>query len=217
MAIEELRVGGSVSLRGPIKLGIVDVAGSLRIDGDAEAREFKISGSGRITGTLKSQHVEVSGSLDIEEDVHSGEIRVAGSVRVKGDIHCERIEVSGFIRANIIEAIIEAGEINIAGDIAVIKAVAKSIVLSRKTRARGIFTGCKIEIGRDAEVDKVIGEEVMVKRNAEVNYIEAHSVIIEDGAEVSTLKYVEKADISKDAKVGHIEKIEKVSLGIECP
>ena len=68
-----------------------------------------------------------------------------------------------------------------------------------------------VVIGRDAEVEDIIGDDVRIEKGASVRSVEAINVVIERRAEVSEVKYVNKADISNEAEVERIIKIESLS------
>jgi len=92
----------------------------------------------------------------------------------------------------------------------------KKIVFGKDSEVSGLVIGCEIEIGRNAEVERVIGGRVVIRRGAEVGYVEAHSVLVERGAEVEELRYVKDAEVYEDALIHLKTKISELSEKIVC-
>jgi hypothetical protein len=55
-----------------------------------------------------------------------------------------------------------------------------------------------------------------VRSNAEVDKIEAYRVVVESDAEVGDLAYIEKAEVSEDAEVKRITRVDKLSVDLKC-
>jgi len=212
MVVEELRVSGSVKLRGPLKLGTVSVSGSLSVEGDVEAEVLEVSGSARISGNLRSREVRASGSLSVKGSTETAELRISGSGEISGHVKTGILEVSGSLRA----LDVEASGARIDGAARVERLSGKKVFIGKDSEVSGLVVGCYVEVGRDAEVERVVGDSVVVRRGAEVDYIEARSVVVERGAEVEDLRYIEKAEIHEGAYVHLQTKVGELSERVVC-
>jgi len=96
---EEIKISGSGSLPNGIKSRRIGCAGSILIEGDAEAEEMSFSGSGSIAGDAKAKVLSASGSLSIGGEVEGSSMKVAGSVKVGNKIELEdALQVHGSLK-----------------------------------------------------------------------------------------------------------------------
>lgn len=212
MAVEELRVSGSVKLRGPLKLGSADVSGSLSIEGDVEVGVLEVSGSARISGNLIGREIRTSGSFNVKGTLEAAELRVSGSVEVSERVKVGVLDVSGSMRARDVVV----SEARVDGGVRVGRLTGKKIVFGKDSEVSGLVVGCEVEIGRNAEVERVIGDRVIIRRGAEVGYVEANSVLVERGAEVEELRYVKDAEVYEGAQIHSKTRISELSEKIVC-
>ena len=212
VAIEELRVSGSIKLRGPLKIISASITGSLAVDGEVKVDRLSISGSAKIDGRLVGDEVKVSGSMSVKASIEASELRVSGSLDVAERIKASFLEVSGSLKTSFIEA----NEALLSGKILAEKITGRKIIVGKKSEVKGTIIGCEVEVDKEAEVERVVSDKVFIRKNAEVNYVEANHVVIERKAEVGELLYVREAVIHEDAKVYSKRKVETLSEKIEC-
>ncbi|MGB9827406.1 polymer-forming cytoskeletal protein [Thermosphaera chiliense] len=212
MGIGDLSVGGSVKLKGPVKLGTLSIAGSLSVEGDLETDVLEVSGSARITGVLRSGRITVSGSLTVEKNVEAGKIEVSGSLSVSEKVEAENLSVSGSLKAG--EA--RANRLEIYGMARGGSFKGREVEVGRKSEVHGLMVGCNVVVARNASVDRVVGKQVRIGRGAEVDYLEAEEAVVEDSATVGVLVYVVKAELSDKSRVGELRKTDKLSIALDC-
>lgn len=101
---EEIKISGSGSLPGGIKVGRIGCAGSISIEGDAEAEEMSFSGSASIAGDAKAKSLSASGSFSVGGEVKGSSMKAAGSCKV-----CKRVELEDTLSAH--------GSLKVLGDV----------------------------------------------------------------------------------------------------
>lgn len=79
---EEIKISGSGSLPGGLRVRKISCAGSVSIEGDIEAEEMTFSGSSSIAGNVNAKSLSASGSLSIDGEVAGSLLKVAGSCKV---------------------------------------------------------------------------------------------------------------------------------------
>ncbi len=206
LAVSELRVGGSVRLKGPVELDVVDVAGSLTVESDLRVHdELRVSGSARIRGRLRAGSVAVSGSMSVDGDVEAHDIVVNGSFKASS-LRGDSVTVNGSISIGRLEA--REVEVNgsIRGEVRAVR-----VRLGRKSKARGKIVAHTVIVERDAEAETVIAHEAIVGRDAHIDYLEARRARIRRGAEVEMLRYIESYETEEDAEIGVAEKVDSLS------
>jgi cytoskeletal protein CcmA (bactofilin family) len=204
--VSELKVGGSVKLRGPISFRVLDVAGSLSIEGDVEVEEdFKVSGSGKVKGRLKAKSIRAAGSLDVEGEVVAEEIDFSGSMKASA-IKTGSLSVSGSLKSGMIEA--REAEIHgsVKGDIRAV-----SVIIGKKSKVRGTIVADRVVVERRAEVERIIAREVVIEKDAEADYVEAEKAIVKRGAYVGELRYVKEYVAEEGAEIDRVTRIERLS------
>jgi len=213
MAIEELKVGGSIKLKGPLKAGVVKIGGSLKVDGDLDVDSLDVGGSCKISGNLKAREVVVGGAISIDGNALVEQLfRVGGSADITGDLEAGEVDVGGSLKSRIVKSKI----FRLSGGARVERVIAEDVEIGRDSEVYGVIIGCRVVIRKKAEVEEVIGYDVKVERDAEIDRLEAYRVVVEDGAQVDELLYVEKAEIGEDAEVKKLVKAEKLSVELKC-
>ncbi len=91
---EEIRISGSGSLPGGIKVKRIDCSGAVSANGDVEAEEMEFSGSASIAGDVKATSLSASGSISVDGDVRGSSVDTSGSCRFGG-----RVELEDTLRA----------------------------------------------------------------------------------------------------------------------
>ncbi len=199
--MSEMRVGGSVYLRGPCEFRAIDIGGSLRVDGDLLVeRELRAGGSVRVEGSLRAGVVRVGGSLSVSGRLEAGEVHMGGSMRV-GEGAAWRLEVGGSLEARVFYA----GEARIGGSFTGVL-VARRVVVGRKSRIRGTLVAEELVVGRDAEVEEAYAVEAELERGAEARVLGCIRCRLSRKAWVGRLLYVE----SFEDKGGEVDEAERV-------
>ncbi|MGQ9530577.1 MAG: polymer-forming cytoskeletal protein [Candidatus Bathycorpusculaceae bacterium] len=97
---EEIKLSGSGSLPGGLKVRRVSSAGSVSIEGDIEAEEMSFSGSSSIAGNVSAKTLSASGSLSIGGEVKGSLFKAAGSCKVGKGVNLEdTLQVHGSFKA----------------------------------------------------------------------------------------------------------------------
>ncbi|MGB9756258.1 MAG: hypothetical protein ACPLVJ_00545 [Candidatus Bathyarchaeales archaeon] len=86
---QEIKISGSGSLPGGLKVRKVGCAGSVSIEGDIEAEEMSFSGSSSIAGNVNVKSLSASGSLSVGGEVNGSLVKVAGSCKVGKGVKLE--------------------------------------------------------------------------------------------------------------------------------
>lgn len=86
---EEIKISGSGSLPGGIKVGRIKGSGSVSIGGDIEADEMRFSGSASVAGSVNSSSLSSSGSFKAEGEARGGFMRFSGSCKIGKEIQLE--------------------------------------------------------------------------------------------------------------------------------
>lgn len=138
--------------------------------------------------------------------------KVGGSANIGGDLRAGEVRVGGSIEAKAIYAEI----FKLGGRASIEKVEAKHVEIDRNSEVRGLVFGCRVVVGKGAEVKGVIGHDVVVEKDAEVDRVEALKVKVEKGAGVDELYYVQEAQVDRDAKVSKAIKVDKLSVELKC-
>lgn len=102
---EEIKISGSGSIIGSIRVDRIITSGSFSCDGDLEVDELHISGSCSISGTIKGRSLKTSGSCRIGQSLQASLIQTSGSLFVGRDVIGEYIKTSGSFKAESVSAI----------------------------------------------------------------------------------------------------------------
>ncbi|MDI6904687.1 MAG: hypothetical protein QMD13_04250 [Candidatus Bathyarchaeia archaeon] len=86
---EEIKISGSGSIPGGIKVGRISCSGSVSIEGSAEAEEMCFSGSASVAGDEKAKSLSASGSFSVGGEVKGSLMKVAGSCKVGKKVELE--------------------------------------------------------------------------------------------------------------------------------
>ena len=86
---EEIKISGSGSLPGGLKVKKISCAGSVSIEGDVEAEEMSFSGSSSIAGNAYVKSLSASGSLSVGGEIKGSLLKAAGSCKVGKGVNLE--------------------------------------------------------------------------------------------------------------------------------
>lgn len=199
--LSELKVGGSVTLKGSIEFQNIDIGGSLKVDGDLNVKEsISVSGSAKISGGMEAEKAEFNGSLDIKGSVKAKELIIRGSATI-GDGIVQDLEVGGTLKANVVKA----NDAKISGSFKGI-IIGKKVEIDKKSKVKGKIIAEDLIIKRNAEIDEAYAKNVFVEKNAEIDKLSCIRCEIRKDVWIGTLNYVE----SYEDEGGEIDKIEKV-------
>jgi cytoskeletal protein CcmA (bactofilin family) len=208
--MSEMKVGGSVSLKGSLEFKGIDIGGSLSVDGDLTVREeFKAGGSVKISGDLNAGMIKLGGSLSVLGRVSAKELQLGGSARI-GEGVIKELSVGGSLKADIVYA--ENARISGAFEGVLI---AKNVIVERKSKIRGRVISENLLLKRKAEVDEAYAVEVVAEREAEVSRLECIRCRLGKKSWAGLLRYKENfedegAEIDKSERVEEIPELEKL-------
>lgn len=86
---EEIKISGSGSLPGGLKVKKLSCAGSISIKGDIETEEMRFSGSSSIAGNVNTKSLSASGSLSVDGELKGSLLKAAGSCKVGKGVNLE--------------------------------------------------------------------------------------------------------------------------------
>jgi cytoskeletal protein CcmA (bactofilin family) len=225
---EEIKISGSGSLPGGIKSGRIICAGSVCIEGEAEAEEIHFSGSGSIAGDAQVKVLSASGSLSIDGEVKGSSMKVAGSVkvgkgieledtlrvhgslRVLGDVEAKnmvelygRFDVSGKVTTESFEAELSKHESHVRNGVE-----ANNVSVKKKGVEGLVLFGIPIigRIVRDGKlyITDIVAKERVHLENVCCDNVSGKDVTIGDGCIIKgTVKYSETISIHPDAKLSN--------------
>ncbi len=208
--MSEMKVGGSVHLKGNLEFKGIDIGGSLSVEGDLTViNELKAGGSVKIYGNLKADVVRLGGSLSVLGEVVAKEFQLSGSARIgKGVI--KEINVGGSLKAEIVYA----KDVRISGAFEGIL-VAKNVIVERKSKIRGSVISENLILKRRSEVDETYAIEAVIEREAEVSRLECIRCRLGKKSWVGLLRYRENfedegAEIDKFEVKKEIPELEKL-------
>ncbi|EQD39291.1 hypothetical protein B1B_15433 [mine drainage metagenome] len=181
----------------------LEVSGSLKIEGDAVAKNLDLSGSLKAR-SLESKIVDASGSLSIVQGVNAEEIEISGMGKMS-TLTCVKLDSSGKIASGMIKAesididgIIDSDEIEckaIRIDLSsnrgrIGKLNCNSVKISRQWR-RFHSSSIRIDeitcITADLEgviATKIVGDDITLGGGCDVDYVEAKTLKLSENAVV---------------------------------
>jgi hypothetical protein len=163
---EEIEVGGKFTSEGSLTFGKIRVGGAAEINGDAVGRSVRVGGTFRSLGRVK-----------LSED-----ISVGGTLEASGPIEAESVRVGGFISA---ESVVALREIETNKLRTIRGAKADRIEIGRRGKAVGPLVGREVVVQRDADVEDVWGERVVMLRGAHARNVYTGILDADEGSDVS--------------------------------
>ena len=202
--MSELRVGGSVSLKGHAKFQNMDIGGTLKVEGDLEVNEsIRVSGSTKISNKLKAERAEFNGSLEVEGDLEVDELAIRGSGKIVNGL-VKELDVEGSLRANTVKV----KEAKISGDFKGVL-VGENVEIDRKSKVKGRVIAKKLIVRRNSEIDEAFVEEAYIERNAGISKLSCIRCTIGRETWIGTLNYVEEYR-DEGAEIDYVEKVEEI-------
>ncbi|GEM_PF-4647139 len=189
------------------ELRAADISGNAKFKGDLKAEKLRLGGSIKVEGDLEADEIEISGSGSVEGNVKARRLTVSGRLEVGGNVNAEEMSISGVLKGDAVEA----GEVEISGDVRFTELTAQKVKLRNSTRVRGRVVARVIETERRVQADELYGDLVKVGKESRVKVVEGREVIVQKGADVKEIRYTEEADIDPGASVGRAVKIAKLS------
>ncbi len=225
---EEIKISGSGSLPGGIKVGRISCSGSVSIEGSAEAEEMSFSGSASVAGDAKAKSLSASGSFSADGEVKGSLMKTAGSckigrgieledvlrahgsLKVLGDVKAKnmveihgRFDVNGKIITSDFEAELSKSESHVRNGIEAIN------VSVKKRGVEGlVLFGIPIfgRILRDGKLytTDIVAEGKVYLENVSCNNVYGKDVTIGEGCTVKgKVKYSESISVHPKAKVAN--------------
>ncbi|MEM3700818.1 MAG: hypothetical protein QXL57_08165 [Candidatus Bathyarchaeia archaeon] len=97
---EEIKISGSASIPGGLKVRRVNCAGIVSIEGNIEAEEMSFSGSSSIAGDVNVKSLSASGSISVGGEVKGSLLKAAGSCKIGKRITLEdALQAHGLFKA----------------------------------------------------------------------------------------------------------------------
>lgn len=193
--VEGITLSGSAAFSGEVKAETISISGSFSCDEGVTADgNFICSGSAKCKKNLKTNKLKLSGSLDVGEDIEAENVKADGTLCCAGLLNAENIEIKfdrgmniGSIGGSKI-AVIREKRRKIGENLPLISSIVKKI--------KG-----KVCISGSVEGDEIALECVTCPR------VTGRVVAIGAGCEINLVQYIDKVEISPDAKVFKTEKI----------
>jgi cytoskeletal protein CcmA (bactofilin family) len=231
---EEIRIHGSGSLPGGLKVHKIKTAGAVVVRGDIEAVDIDFAGSAAVKGNIITKTLTASGSLSVDERVKGDELNTAGSCKVGKDIDLEDtlrshgcLRVLGDVKA--VNTVILHGEFNVEGNVTArdfeaelsrseshvygsIKAVNVNV---RKRKAEGIIILGVPILSRFFHEGKLFTTDIMAEETVNLESVSCENVRGKDVAIGKSCTVNGKVHFSKSISVHPSSKIahppEKIS------
>ncbi|MCE4615110.1 MAG: hypothetical protein F7B60_06255 [Desulfurococcales archaeon] len=182
--MSEMKVGGSVSLGGPIEFENIDVGGSLKVKGDLTVRgEFKTGGSADIEGSLKTRSGKIGGTIVVQGKLNAREFTIGGSGKIGKGVIGELI-----VGGSLIAGRLYVGEARISGNYTGV-IIGETVIVEKKTKIRGTVIAEKLVAKRNSEVEEAYVIEAELERGAEVNKLHCVKCILGKKSWVGLLRY----------------------------
>ncbi len=202
--MSELRVGGSVNLKGHINFQNMDIGGTLKVEGDLEVSEsIRVSGSTKISNKLKAKRAEFNGSLEVEGDLEVNELTIRGSGKIANGL-VEELDVEGSLKANTVRT----KEAKISGEFKG-TLIGGSVEVDKKSKVKGRIVAKKLIVRRESKIDEAFVEEAYIERGAEISRLSCIRCTIGRGAWIGTLYYAEEYR-DEGAEIDYMEKVDEI-------
>ena len=208
--MSEMKVGGSVHLKGGLEFKGIDIGGSLSVEGNLIVKEeLKAGGSVKSTGDLRAGVIRLGGSLSVLGEVIAKEFQLGGSARIGKGVMKE-MSVEGSLKANMVYA----ENVRISGAFEGVL-VAKNVIVERKSKVRGSIISENLVLKRRTEVDEAYAVEAVIEREAEVSRLECVKCRLGRKSWIGFLRYKEDfedegAEIDRSEKEEGIPELEKL-------
>ena len=209
---EGIRISGSARMTGVVHCESLRVAGSLSGETVECRNDMRISGGSRFSANVKANDLRVAGSLSCGA-LKCVSLVVAGVTSVGGDVEAENVKVDGALAC---EGLLNAEEIEIKfekgmtiGSIGGSKIVIMSKHRMDKKIRLPLFHSISNQIDKGGVHVKntVEGDEIALE-GVRAESVSGRTVAIGDGCEIGLVRYSETIEISPNAKVGEVEKID---------
>ena len=195
MLVEDIRVGGTVRVKGVAKAYQLDVGGSFRAESDTEIDEIDVGGSVNVDGKTKSKSISVGGSFKGYGHVEASIIDVGGTVRIDAKVDLDEIDVGGSVRLSggSVKTVKVGGSfrsskpinfenIRVGGTVKIAGGSGENIDVGGTLRCDGDLTFDAIDVGGTVRIDG----------NAKGNNVEVGG----------TIKVRNSLNLTKDLRVG---------------
>jgi len=197
---------------------LVSLSGAVVLSGDIKCRAFSASGSLKGEKIECANDVMISGAVKLTKDISAEKITVSGSFAC-GSVKCQNVSVKGAVTVDgdlgADESVVLSGAVFCRGPVFADRV---SIVFDTQTQIDGI-RGVSVSVA-PARIKKLIPP--LIKNACVATAVEGDDVslayvtcprvagkhvVIGKGCEIDLVQYSETVEISRDAKVGKIEKI----------
>ena len=209
---EHVSLHGNVKLFGLVKCKSLTARGKARGEQIVCDKNIKAAGSGTFTGKVTAQEIKASGHYTFGSDVIAqNSLHCAGNVKCTGDMEAEKIKIRGCLQC---EGLLNAEDFDVKFDSTtrlgsvggkkisirlklmqkILQCIAIFPLFIRKWRAR---THVKFAV----EGDDIFMNHTVCPR------VTGKNVCIGRGCNIDLVQYNETVKISKNSKVGKVEKI----------
>ena len=184
--MSEMRVGGAVSLAGPIEFENIDVGGSLKVKGDLTVRgNMKIGGSASIEGNLKAGRVKIGGSISVQGRIVAEELTIGGAGSVGEGVIGELL-LGGSLKAGRLYV----GKARISGRFTGV-IIGKTVIVEKKSKVEGTVIAGNLVARRNSEIEEAYAVEAEVERGAEISKLHCVKCVLGKKSWIGLLRYKE--------------------------
>jgi len=203
--LSEMRVGGAVSLAGPIEFENIDVGGSLKVKGDLTVRgSMKIGGSASIEGNLKAGRVKIGGSISVQGKIEAKELTIGGAGSVGEGVIGELL-LGGSLKAGRLYV----GKARISGKFTGV-IVGKTVIVEKKSKVKGIIIAGNLVARRNSEIEEAYAVEAEVERGAEISKLHCVKCVLGKKSWIGLLRYKESYR-DEGSDIDRVEEAEDIS------
>lgn len=195
--LEELHASGNCSFKGVVKAAEMSVSGSFTGEKNIIGGDVRCSGSLRCLASLKGKYIGISGKADIAGDVEGESVKVTGKLSCGGLLNAEEVNIG--ITQGMELGSIGGSRIHIYRD---------GGLKAPKGARLPLFTSLVSPVGIVRIHGSVEGDEIALE-SVYAPRVSGRIVAIGAGCKIDLVQYTEKAEISPEAVVDRVEKMEK--------
>ena len=189
------KLSGNATFSGKVTAQELKASGKAAFGGDAFVKKsLRLSGNVKCTGDMKAEDINSSGALSVGGDMDAEKLKIKGALHCEGFIHAKETDIRfnsktrlGTVNSSKVAIRLKTGK-------KILQCVYLFPLFIKKLRARTIVNmGIS---GDDVQVEHIVCPRVTGKK-----------VRIGRGCKIDLVEYSEEIKISKNSKVGKVEKI----------
>lgn len=189
------KVSGNATFSGAVTAGELKVSGKYAFGSDVSVKKsLRLAGNVKCTGDMTAEHVTAAGVLSVGGDIKAEKMKMKGALHCEGFLNAEEIDVQFDSKTRLGSVDGNKISIRLKTSKKILQCVYILPLFIKKLRARA-SVNLAIK-GNDVQVSHTVCPRVTGK-----------TVRIGRGCKIDLVQYSETVKISKNSKVGKVEKI----------